>query len=385
VTSEHHWSLIAHATWPHQDNTVQATVRGGQAHQPSSIDKNKTAQWRPGFLAARGVLRAVEHSILRTWIYLLIRRSWGLPEQPFVDGIDPGTLVYSFQNKSLVSGKGLCAHSVRDGQAASGGGGKRCRSGWWRTQAWSFSHSLCHWIPTLFGVLAMPWQCFYLLISTQAVVGWQATISFCDSSAVYARARRPGFSCDYRNIVECMAIACQSGAHSRRRMGKLLAVVGAKGADQSDNHLSPPCIWSKIISPSLFRKSNLWRNSWGLRCWIEAEVNFFCRAKLSRRDYWITLMQTRCGLIYSARWGLGGTCFENKSCLAQHDPTWLCVLDSFGVISKKKRVLRDFRWFIRHLSSVVKSAGLNKSSYPQVPGSIPAENTSTQIHMDLSK
>jgi len=34
---------------------------------------------------------------------------------------------------------------------------------------------------------------------------------------------------------------------------------------------------------------------------------------------------------------------------------------------------------------VVKSAGLNKFSYPQVPGSIPAENTSTQIHMDLSK
>jgi len=25
---------------------VQVTVRGGQAHQPSSIDKNKTAQWR---------------------------------------------------------------------------------------------------------------------------------------------------------------------------------------------------------------------------------------------------------------------------------------------------------------------------------------------------
>ena len=30
----------------HQGNTVQVTVRGGQAHQPSSIDKNKTAQWR---------------------------------------------------------------------------------------------------------------------------------------------------------------------------------------------------------------------------------------------------------------------------------------------------------------------------------------------------
>jgi len=47
--------------------------------------------------------------------------------------------------------------------------------------------------------------------------------------------------------------------------------------------------------------------------------------------------------------------------------------------------VKDFRWFIRHLNSVVKSARLNKFSYPQVPGSIPAENTSTQIHMDLSK
>jgi len=33
-------------TWPNQGNTVQVTVRGGQAHQPWSIDKNKTAQWR---------------------------------------------------------------------------------------------------------------------------------------------------------------------------------------------------------------------------------------------------------------------------------------------------------------------------------------------------
>ena len=38
-----------------------------------------------------------------------------------------------------------------------------------------------------------------------------------------------------------------------------------------------------------------------------------------------------------------------------------------------------------HLSSVVKSAALKKSGYPQVPVLIPAENTSTQIHMDLSK
>jgi len=34
---------------------------------------------------------------------------------------------------------------------------------------------------------------------------------------------------------------------------------------------------------------------------------------------------------------------------------------------------------------VVKSAALKKSSFPQVPSSIPAENTSNQIYMDLSK
>ena len=50
-----------------------------------------------------------------------------------------------------------------------------------------------------------------------------------------------------------------------------------------------------------------------------------------------------------------------------------------------ERVLRDFRWFIRHLSSMVRSAGLNKSSYLQVPCSISAKSTSTQIHMDSSK
>ena len=33
----------------------------------------------------------------------------------------------------------------------------------------------------------------------------------------------------------------------------------------------------------------------------------------------------------------------------------------------------------------MKSVALKKSDYPQVPGSIPAENTSTQIRMDLSK
>jgi len=39
-------SRVIDSTWPHQGNTVQVTVRGGQAHQPPSIDKNKTAQWR---------------------------------------------------------------------------------------------------------------------------------------------------------------------------------------------------------------------------------------------------------------------------------------------------------------------------------------------------
>ena len=52
---------------------------------------------------------------------------------------------------------------------------------------------------------------------------------------------------------------------------------------------------------------------------------------------------------------------------------------------KHMRVLRYFWWFICHLSSAVKSAAFKKSGYLQVPGSIPAENTSTQIHMDLSK
>ena len=41
-------SRVIDSTWLHQGNTVQVTVRGGQAHQPSSIDKDsdKTAQWR---------------------------------------------------------------------------------------------------------------------------------------------------------------------------------------------------------------------------------------------------------------------------------------------------------------------------------------------------
>ena len=54
-------------------------------------------------------------------------------------------------------------------------------------------------------------------------------------------------------------------------------------------------------------------------------------------------------------------------------------------VNLSKKVLRAFRWFICPLSSVVKSVGVNKFSYRQVPGSIPAENTFIQIHMDLSK
>jgi len=61
----------------------------------------------------------------------------------------------------------------------------------------------------------------------------------------------------------------------------------------------------------------------------------------------------------------------------------MCIIKTSP--TSQKRVLKDFRWFIRHLSSVVKSAALKKPCYPQVPGSILAEITSTQIHMDLSK
>jgi len=39
-------SRVIDSTWPSQGNTVQVIVRGGQAHQPSSIEKNKTTQWR---------------------------------------------------------------------------------------------------------------------------------------------------------------------------------------------------------------------------------------------------------------------------------------------------------------------------------------------------
>jgi len=39
-------SRVIDSTWPDQGNTVQVTVRGGQAHQPSSINNNKMAQWR---------------------------------------------------------------------------------------------------------------------------------------------------------------------------------------------------------------------------------------------------------------------------------------------------------------------------------------------------
>jgi len=56
--------------------------------------------------------------------------------------------------------------------------------------------------------------------------------------------------------------------------------------------------------------------------------------------------------------------------------------------SKKLHFQKNFgRNFIavEGVSLVVKSAEPKKISCPQVPGSIPAENMSTQIHMDLSK
>jgi len=39
-------SRVTDCTWPHRGSSVQITGRGGQAHQPSSFDRNKTAQWR---------------------------------------------------------------------------------------------------------------------------------------------------------------------------------------------------------------------------------------------------------------------------------------------------------------------------------------------------
>jgi len=48
-------SRVIDSTWPHQGNTVQVTVRGGQAHQPSSIDQNKTIQWRQSAFLRRQV------------------------------------------------------------------------------------------------------------------------------------------------------------------------------------------------------------------------------------------------------------------------------------------------------------------------------------------
>jgi len=39
-------SWVIDSTWPHLGDTVQVTVRGGQAYQPSSIAKNNMAQWR---------------------------------------------------------------------------------------------------------------------------------------------------------------------------------------------------------------------------------------------------------------------------------------------------------------------------------------------------
>jgi len=59
------------------------------------------------------------------------------------------------------------------------------------------------------------------------------------------------------------------------------------------------CLWSRFIYPprprirtfehktfsqSVSWRRNFWGNSWWLRFWIEAEVNFFRRTKLSRQD-----------------------------------------------------------------------------------------------------
>jgi len=45
----------------------------------------------------------------------------------------------------------------------------------------------------------------------------------------------------------------------------------------------------------------------------------------------------------------------------------------------------DLQWFIRHLKSVNTSVAPDRNmGHPQVPGSIPAENLRTQIHMDLN-
>jgi len=43
-----------------------------------------------------------------------------------------------------------------------------------------------------------------------------------------------------------------------------------------------------------------------------------------------------------------------------------------------------YTYICSHHSSVVESAALKKLVIRKVPGSIPAENTSPQIHMDLS-
>jgi len=34
-------SQVIDSTWPHQGNTVQVTVRGGQAHQPDQSNKTR--------------------------------------------------------------------------------------------------------------------------------------------------------------------------------------------------------------------------------------------------------------------------------------------------------------------------------------------------------
>ena len=59
---------------------------------------------------------------------------------------------------------------------------------------------------------------------------------------------------------------------------------------------------------------------------------------------------------------------------------------SLGVsFSFWRGVLKDLWWCICHHSSWRRARDWTNLSYPQVPGSIPAETLSTQTNMDLSK
>ena len=102
--------------------------------------------------------------------------------------------------------------------------------------------------------------------------------------------------------------------------------------------------------------------------------NFSCGCSYAKRALWCRDSKRRAlGNYFSVR-----ICYEFLISKCSGD--WDLGLCTFWVLAliNPKRVLKEFRWFIRHLSSMVKSAALKKSCYPQVPGSIPAENTSTQ-------